>query len=97
MSYNAWKMFQGIFGMVFIWCRILALFPPCVTILAYNLDALGIKSVSLSVHRAIRMNSENTEQQNIHDGIHVFFLQENEPQKPQNLKKIFRKSPASNA
>ena len=34
--------------------------------------------------------------------IHVFFLsenflQENEPQKPENLKKMLRKSPASNA
>ena len=31
-----------------------------------------------------------------HLAIHVFFLQENETQKPKNFKKMLRKSPASN-
>ena len=52
----------------FIWHTILPLFPPCVTILVYNLDALGSKFVNLSVHRAIRRKSENIEPLNIDDG-----------------------------
>ena len=48
---------------------ILALFPPCVIIRLYNSGAMGTKSASLSVHQAIRRNSENIERYNIDDGI----------------------------
>ena len=64
-------------GLIFLKCfffikrRIFALFPPFVIILAYNWDALGTKSVSLSVHQTIGMNSGNIEPQNIDDGILV--------------------------
>ena len=63
MSYNNWKMCQGIFGILFFvkWRRILPLFPSCVTILVYNWDALDTKCVSLGVHQTIRRNSENIE------------------------------------
>ena len=39
----------------------LPFFPPCVTILVYNCDDLGTKSVSLTVYQAIHSNSENIE------------------------------------
>ena len=48
---------------------ILALFSLCVITGLYNSGAMGTKSASLSVHRAIRRNSENIERYNIDDGI----------------------------
>ena len=53
MSYNTWKMFQGIFEMLFLSAFLY------VTILVYNWDDLGTKFVNLSVLRAIRRKSEN--------------------------------------
>ena len=63
------KHFRVSFDCFFIWHRIPAFFPPFVTILVYNWDALDTKFVSLSIHWAIRWNSENSEPYNIDNRI----------------------------
>ena len=63
------QCFRYLWNAFFIWRRILALSPPCVTILGYNWDVLGTKFVGLSIHWDICRNSKSIEPQDIDDGI----------------------------
>ena len=71
MSYNTWKMFQGIFGMLSL--SDVGYLPYFQFVLSLQHTIKMPRGVpvcqSLTVHRAIRRNSGNIEPQNIDDGI----------------------------